>query len=182
MKTFFPQTGSEAEWNAAYYRLEDYLRALHVTNKVHQSQIISQLLEVVAAKHARDPEQSPTTLAMAEAHAAMDRWFTIILQRPDRSSAVGLLLLLITDASDKWPTVFLSENIPDEFRQALQESDVRASPDLHVSSMVPRPLDISPFAEVVLQDRWERIETRAMLRGLVVVGAIVALFFLFIMH
>ena len=34
MKTFFPQTGTDEEWNAAYYRLEDYLRALRVVNKV----------------------------------------------------------------------------------------------------------------------------------------------------
>jgi hypothetical protein len=182
MKTFFPQTGSEAEWNAAYYRMEDYLRALNVTNKVHQSQIILRLLETAASKHARDPEQSPTTLALAEAHAAMDRWFEMVLQRADRSSAVGLLLLFITDASNKWPLVFLSENIPTEFQQALVESDVRAGPDLQVSSMVPRPLDISPLAEVVLQDRWERLETRAVVRGLVVVGVIIVLFFLFIIH
>jgi hypothetical protein len=40
MNTLFPLTGSETEWNAAYYRLEDYSRSLRFVNKVHQSQIL----------------------------------------------------------------------------------------------------------------------------------------------
>ena len=69
MNTFFPRTGSEAEWNAAYYRLEDYFRALRLVNKMHQSQIILRILERAAARHARDATQSPTVLAMEEAGA-----------------------------------------------------------------------------------------------------------------
>jgi hypothetical protein len=33
MSTFHPTTASEAEWNAAFYRLEDYCRALRLVNK-----------------------------------------------------------------------------------------------------------------------------------------------------
>src|SRR5580704_6222767 len=95
--TFFPATGTEAEWNAAFYRLADYFRALHLVNKVHQSQIILHLLELTAAKHANNPGQNPTTLAMEEARAAMEHWFEGILQSRDRMVVVGLLSLSAVD-------------------------------------------------------------------------------------
>ena len=75
MNTFFPMTGSETDWNSAYYRLEDYFRAMRMVNKVHQSQIILHILERAAARHAKDPNQNPTALAMEEARALMDQWF-----------------------------------------------------------------------------------------------------------
>jgi hypothetical protein len=141
MNSFFPATGSEAEWNAAYYRLEDYLRALHVVNKVHQSQIILDLLRDAAAKHAVNPDRHPTELALEEACVRMDEWFKRILPGQDDLSVAGRVSLLIADATEKWPTVFLSEDIPADFAEAMRESKVQAGPDLQVSSMVPRPLD-----------------------------------------
>jgi hypothetical protein len=180
MRNFFPETGSEAEWNAAYYRLEDYLRALHVVNKVRQSQIILRLLQAAAVKHALNPDQSPTTLALELAYAAMDRWFEKILPRPDRVAVVGPLSLLITDAAEKWPTVFLSDEVPLDFYRVMQESQVRAGPDLQVSSMVPRPIDISPLVETIFEDSSERLQKGAVLMAFVVVSAIAAVFLFFI--
>ena len=89
MNLFSPQTGSEAEWNAAYYRLEDYLRAMHLTNKLHQNQVILRLLRAAAARHARNPEIPPTTLALDAAHEEMDGWFKLILADQDRSPISG---------------------------------------------------------------------------------------------
>ena len=37
--------------------------------------------------------------------------------------------------------VFLLENVPDDFLQAVEECDVRAGPDLRVASMVPQPYE-----------------------------------------
>ncbi len=149
MKTFFPTTGLEADWNAAYYRLEDYFRSLRVVNKVHQSQIILDILEVAAARHAMDTSQNPTALAMEEARIAMNQWFETILGHRERIAVVGLISLLAVDAPERWPVAILSDDSPVEFRHEMQESDVRAGPDLLVSSMVPRPIDVSPLLDPV---------------------------------
>jgi hypothetical protein len=149
MTIFSPSTGSEADWNAAYYRLEDYLRALRIVNKVHQSQIILRLLQLAAARHARDPAQNPTVLAMQEARATMDQWFETLLGPRERIGVVGLISLLVVDAPVKWPAAFLSDADFPEFRRAMRESDVRAGPDLQVSSMVPRPIDVTPLLDPI---------------------------------
>jgi hypothetical protein len=158
VKAFFPMTGSETDWNGAYYRLEDYFRALRMVNKVHQSQIILQILESVAQRHAGVPGQNPTALAMEEARAAMDQWFEGILGQREHITVVGLISLLATDAPERWPVAFLSEEVPAEFLREMQESDVRAGPDLQVSSMVPRPIDVSPLLDPIhFPDALEKI-------------------------
>ena len=182
MKTFSPQTGSETEWNAAYYRLEDYLRALHVVNKVQQSQIILGLLQTAAIKHAQNPGQSPTALAMEEAYAAMDRWLGKIFQPQKSVSGAGLVSLLITDAVEKWPTAFMADDVPPDLQRAMQESDVRAGPDLRVSNMVPRPIDPSPLLEAMLPDRWERPSRGAVVTIGLAAAAVLALVLFFIGH
>jgi hypothetical protein len=158
MKTFFPETGSLEEWNAAYYRLEDYLRAHHVTNKVYQSQIILRLLRRAAIKHAHNPAQNPTTLALEEAYEEFEHWFRLLLPEPDISDSRlctrGKVGLYVLDANSKWPNVLLcNEEIQDDFRTALQQATVQSGPDLRVSSMVPRPLDANPVAELIEETR-----------------------------
>jgi hypothetical protein len=149
MKTFSPATGSETEWNAAYYRLEDYLRALHVVNRVHQSQIILRLLQGAAVKHAANPDLSPVTLVMQEAHAAMERWFNQIIPRGERAPVQGLTALLAANALQKWPAAFLADNVPTELQRAIQGNELRAGPELSVSSMAPRPLDARPLVALI---------------------------------
>jgi hypothetical protein len=149
MNSFIPQTGSEADWNAAYYRLEDYFRALRLTNKVHQSQMVIHILQSAAARHALTPEQNPTVLAMEEAQKATNRWFGAILGERERMAVVGLISFLAVDAPSRWPTTLLSENVPADLSLALRESDVRAGPDLQVSSMVPRAIDVGPLLDPI---------------------------------
>lgn len=176
MKIFFPQTGSDLEWNAAYYRLEDYLRALHVVNKVDQNQIILRVLRQAAQRHALNPGLNPTALAMDEMCAAMDAWFKQIEPEKDALSTAGRVAFLLTDAPEKWPHVFLSDVIPPELEQALRESAVQAGPDLQVSSMVPRPLDL-PAPEIPAPVKWEK--GNLFLPLLTMVSVIALLVFLF---
>jgi len=173
---FFPTTGSEAEWNAAYYRLEDYLRAMHVTNKLQQNQIILRLLRAAARRHALNSEQHPTTLAMDAAHEELDCWFKTILADQDRSPISGRVSLLITETTEKWPAAFLNPEPPPDCRRALAESEVRAGPDLQVSNMVTRPFDFGPLAEIEIPD-WRN---RALFLPLALFGAVVALLMLWL--
>jgi hypothetical protein len=58
------------------------------------------------------------------------------------------LALLLSDGPQKWPYAFLDEdNIPADFARAMQTSSMRAGPDLAVSSMVPRPIDLGAISE-----------------------------------
>jgi hypothetical protein len=172
VNTFFPMTGSEADWNAAYYRLEDYFRAMRMVNKVHQSQIILRILEKAAARHAQDPDQNPTVLAMEEARAAMEQWFEGILGHRERITVVGVISLLAIDAAERWPVAFLSDEVPAELFREMQESDVRAGPDLQVSSMVPRPIDVSPLLDPInFSDALEKIRRSVALLAMVVILA-----------
>lgn len=148
MKAFFPATGSLEEWNAAYYRLEDYLRAHGVVNKIHQSQIILRLLQRAATRHQSDPAQDPTRLAMEEAYAEIDEWFQGIFgedEVPGRLSNLGRVSLYILDAPQQWPQAFLSpRELPPDFVNAMRQISVQSGPDLRVSTMVPTEPDIAP--------------------------------------
>ena len=43
-----PKTGTMEAWNAAYVRVEDYLRAHRIHNRLHQSRLIQKILERAA--------------------------------------------------------------------------------------------------------------------------------------
>ena len=57
--TFLRSIGPEP-WNAAYVRVEDYLRAHRIHNRLHQSRLILQILERAARRH-RAPKKTHTT-------------------------------------------------------------------------------------------------------------------------
>jgi len=155
VSTFSPATGSEAEWNAAFYRLEDYFRALRFVNKVQQSQVILRLLEGAAARHALDPNQNPTALAMEQASIEMTEWFERAFGPRERLNVEGLISLLAIDAPERWPLTFSKDEIAPELRRELLESEVRAGPNLRISSMTPRPIDVGPLLDpIILTGAW----------------------------
>ncbi len=179
VKSFLPKTGSEAQWNAAFYRLEDYFRALRLVNKVQQSQIILGLLESAAARHALDTAGDPTALAMEEACAAMDHWFEGIFGPREQLSVVGLISLLAVDAPEKWPLAFPTGEIPVELRRDLLESDVRAGPNLQVSSMTPRPIDVGSLLDPSpLSDTLNRAGRGVAILAVVILAAVSIFVFL----
>jgi len=139
-------------WNAAYVRVEDYLRAHRIHNRLHQSRLIQKILERAARRHEANPALDPTTLAAEEAEAFMTAWFSQILgvqdQSRDRVTISGRVALLLSDGAEKWPYAFLdTENVPEDFRKAMQTSSMEAGPDMAVSSMVPRPIDLGAISE-----------------------------------
>src|SRR5687767_3687891 len=76
---FRPRTGTMNQWNAAYVRVEDYLRAHRIHNRLHQSRLIQQILERAAQRHEAEPGHSPTALAVEETESLMDLWFADML-------------------------------------------------------------------------------------------------------
>ena len=181
---FRPQTGSMEAWNAAYVRVEDYLRAHRIHNRLHQSRLIQDILERAARRHAARPALEPTTLAAEETEAMMDAWFSSVLDERDqpheRIAIAGRVALLLCDGPQKWPYAFLDEkNIPPDFSTAMRASSMEAGPDLAVSSMVPRPIDLGPITEAA-GETLERFEKWPIMRTLflwfVFVAALAAIF------
>lgn len=183
---FRPRTGTMDEWNAAYVRVENYLRAHRIHNRLHQSRLIQQILERAAARHEANPTLSPTALAAEETEALMDLWFAEMLDRRglphERIAVDGRLALLLCDGPQKWPYAFLDERqIPGDFAEAMRAGVIQAGPDMAVSSMVPRPIDLGPIPEVA-GETIERIEKWPILRTLLLwvlfAGALGAIFYL----
>ena len=171
LSTFQPKTGTLEAWNAAYVRVEDYLRAHRIHNRLHQSRLILRILERAARRHEKEPGLDPTTLAAEEAERLMEAWFGEVLGDQnvphDRVVVAGRVALLLTDGPEKCPYAFLDEeNVPPEFARAMQQSSIEAGPDMAVSSMVPRPIDLGPITEVA-GETMERFEQWPLLRALV---------------
>lgn len=183
---FRPRSGSMDEWNAAYVRVEDYLRAHRIHNRLHQNRLIHQTLERAARRHELEPARSPTLLAAEELEAAMDRWFAGMLeqrgQSPDRIASDGRLALILCDGAERWPYAFLDDRqIPPEFAAAMRARVVEAGPDLSISSMVPRPIDLGPIPEAAGETierigRWPLVRT--LLLWTLFAGALAVIFHL----
>lgn len=182
--TFRPSTGTLDQWNAAYLRVEDYLRAHRVHNRLHQSRLIQLVLEAAARRHEQNPALEPSTLAIEETDRIMDGWFAELLNAKDlphnRIAAAGRVALLLSDGMHRWPYAFLSErNVPPEFAAAMQHHSVQAGPDLAVSSMVPREIDLGPITEAAGEtlERIERLPVVRMLLLWLLFAAVLALVF-----
>jgi hypothetical protein len=181
---FQPKTGTMDQWNAAYVRVEDYLRAHRIHNRLHQSRLILQILERAAQRHQANAALSPTALAAEEIETLMDQWFAEMLdergQPHERIAIDGRLALLLCDGPQKWPYAFLDEkNVRPDFAQAMRAGVVEGGPDMAVSSMVPRPIDLGLIPEAA----GETIETiekwpilRTLLLWLLFAGALAVIF------
>jgi hypothetical protein len=173
-------------WNSAYVRVEDYLRAHRIHNRLHQSRLIQKILERAARRHAERPALDPTEVAAEETEALMDAWFATVLdekdQPHDRLAVDGRVALLLCDGPERWPYAFLDEaNLPEDFVKAMRSSNLEAGPDLAVSSMVPRPIDLGRITEAA-GETLERFEKWPVLRALflwmVFAGALAGIFYL----
>ncbi len=167
---FRPTTGTMESWNAAYVRVEDYLRAHRIHNRLHQSRLIQMILERAARRHAANPSLDPTGLAAEETEELMDSWFAEILdekgQPHDRVAIDGRVSLLLCDGPQRWPYAFLDpDNPPADFVQSMRTCHLEAGPDLAVTSMVPRPIDLGPITEAA-GETLERFEQWPLMKAL----------------
>lgn len=183
---FRPTTGSLEAWNAAFARVEDYLRAHRIQNRLHASQLVHRILARAARRHAANPSLDPTTLAAEETETMMDEWFADMLDERDqpheRIAIDGRIALLLSDGPRRWPDAFLEPRakVPEDFAGAMRDGAIAAGPDMAVSSMVPRPIDLGPIPEVAGEtlERFEQLPlVRTLLLWLVFAGALAAIFY-----
>ena len=168
LNAFRPRTGTPEQWNAAFIRVEDYLRAHRVHNRLQQITILQKVIVRAARRHEQDPTLDPTTLAAEEVDHMMDEWFAELLGDKnlphERIAVEGRVALLLSDGVERWPYAFLDEQqVPPEFATEMQRRSIQAGPDMTVTSMVQRPIELGTLTEVAGQT-FEQIEKWPILR------------------
>ncbi|MFZ5494831.1 MAG: hypothetical protein ACOZE5_05775 [Verrucomicrobiota bacterium] len=168
LNAFRPRTGTAEQWNAAFIRVEDYLRAHRVHNRLQQITILQKVIARAAARHEQNPSLDPTTLAAEEVDRMMDEWFGELLGDKnlphERIAVEGRVALLLCDGVERWPYAFLDEqHVPPEFAGEMRRRSIQAGPDMTVTSMVPREIELGTLTEVAGQT-FEQIEKWPILR------------------
>jgi hypothetical protein len=168
LNAFRPRTGTPEQWNAAFIRVEDYLRAHRVHNRLQQITILEKVIARAARRHEQNPSLDPTTLAAEEIDRMMDEWFGELLGDKhlphERIAVEGRVALLLSDGVERWPYAFLDDRqVPEEFAREMKRRSIQAGPDMTVTSMVPRPIELGALTEVA-GEAFEQIEKWPILR------------------
>jgi len=144
------------EWNAAYSRVEAYLNALGIQNKLLRNQItlIAILRAIQQAQHQEGV--SPTIIAAREMNAMLNEWFSKILNQPTTEvdpmlSVKGRLAMALADIPGRWQHLFLNPGPwPEEFVIAVREGLIKAGPEFQISHTAPHPLDLGPISKLTV--------------------------------
>ncbi len=170
---FTPASGSQEEWNEAYARLADYFRALRIHSRLHRTYLILETLRRAAKTHEAHPEWSPTYVAMHEARRMQQRWMREIIGdlnvSEGRMDVNGRLAFLLCEGPRRWPHYFLSRDIPEEMVLGMRVRIEQSGPDLAVSSMVPRQIDLGLIPELT-DDTMVTFERYPILRYLLLIA------------
>jgi hypothetical protein len=170
------------EWNAAYEKVERYLCALRLRNKVVLAQLALGVLHRAKQRAPYEARLSATELAVEEMDHVITDWFAEILGEPPTGadqmlSTRGRLALLLADMPGKWQDQFLSPAPwPAEFVAAMREAYFRAGPDFQLARMTPRPLDLGPVATLVNISRAPYFKVALFIVWLAFAAGLVALF------
>ncbi len=145
------------EWNEAYEKVENYLRACRVSSHLQRARLTALILRRVHDRLQNDPDAKATSLpelAIIEVRDRLAEWIKRFLTPREDGKPVslveGMLAVYLGDGPMRWPYAFLdSSQIPAEFVDSIRSRVVRAGPDLAVSSMVPRDMDLGLMPELV---------------------------------
>jgi hypothetical protein len=167
------------EWNNAYSKVESYLSALRVRNKVLLGQLVALVLERAMRRSATERHLSATELAVEEMDHLVNEWFAQVLQAPpagaEMLSTRGRMALLLADMPGHWQDQFLRPGPwPDEFLVAMRDGYLRAGPNFQIAQMTPRPLDLGPIATL---DHLSRLPYFKFVASWLLFGALLILVF-----
>jgi hypothetical protein len=171
------------EWDEAFEKVENYLRACRVSSRLHRARLAAVILQRALEQQAGNAENL-ATLSIDETRAMIASWMSELLQRPELGRQATMdeayLALYLCDAPMRWPNAFLNpREAPPGFSETLHARLVKTGPELEVSSMVPRPLDRGLIPELAgsameTLERFPIIKTLFM--WLVFAALLVALF------
>jgi len=144
-----------------------------VDSHLHRAHLITMVLRRVSLRWKNQPPSTPlATLVIEETNRLLNEWFTRIMELPAENSsrftaADGRVALFLCDAPLRWPYAFLeNRNIPEDFKTAMSTSLMRAGPELQISNMVPRPIDLGLFPELA-DDTLDALNRRPLIKALV---------------
>lgn len=169
------------EWNAAYTKVESYLRALRVRNRMLTGRLVMDVLGRAVHRAPDEPTRTATELAAEELDHVITEWFGQILeQRPTGMGHIlstrGRLALLLADMPGRWQDQLLRPGPwPDEFVRAMREAYLRAGPDFQLARMEPRQLDLGAMGTIT---KISRLPYFKMVAIWVLFALLLALFFL----
>ncbi len=173
LKPFIPDGDRPDEWNSAYEKLESYLRAHEVDSLLHRAHLITMILRRVSLHWKNQPPATPlATLVIEEANRLLNEWFARIMELPAEINsnftvADGRVALFLCDAPLRWPYAFLEpRQIPKDFKAAMSKSLMRAGPELQISNMVPRPIDLGLLPELA-DDTMDALNRRPLIKALI---------------
>ena len=89
LNSFRPRTGTLEQWNAAYVRVEDYLRAHRIHNRLHQSRLIQQVLRtLLSANLVMEVNGAQAAYAPARPLNAINTWQILLAMRTVGGQAI----------------------------------------------------------------------------------------------
>jgi hypothetical protein len=179
IKPFVPTWGSPEEWNEAYEKVENYLRACRINSRLHRARLIHRILQRVAERGLVPDGEPLSTAAIRETQGMMEEWFARLPQptaEGGRYSLVdGRVALLPCDGPDRWPYAFLAANAPPpDLVKEMRESLLVAGPNLEISNMVPRAIDYGWFPGIA-GNTLDSLGRRPFLQALVAWGLFILL-------
>lgn len=135
------------EWDEAYRRVEAYLSALRIRNKLVLAALTNRVLRETENYIRDGARERPAALASTIIDQIVLDWFRRVLEtngeNPREVSLRGRLALLLTDLPTRWQDQFLSDPPwPDEFLQAMRSNFVSSGPDFQLARMAARPLNL----------------------------------------
>jgi hypothetical protein len=152
LETFVPAWGEAAEWDEAYEKVENYLRAHRVQGKWQRADLTHRVLRRIASEPPPVPRPDLSALAIDELERQLDEWIARALPEsaawPKNQRLVsGRLAVLLSDVYARWPSAFLSNDPPPELLvRALQGAILTAGPGLQKGRMVPRSEEFGRMA------------------------------------
>jgi hypothetical protein len=170
--SFKPRTGTDEEWNEAFARVEDYFRAHRVHSRIHQAELVYGILARAAARHETDASVPPVTLAVGEAHNAVNHWLHHQIGETsvdmEKAGRLGRVAFLLADGPTKHPEMFLDNDLPEDVREGMRMRLEQSGPNMEVSSMVGRDMDLGLFPEVAefawdFINKWRFVGTALLL-------------------
>ena len=168
-------------WNEAYDRLTHFLAGFGVDDPAH-------IARVGTGPDRRGPATTPddaivaipTRLTLELAQKRVTDWLAASLNGPDQTPseifAHGSMALLLSRVFQTSPGSFLAMPLPEELRQALQETMLVAGPTLNISRMTPRHLDYGPMLNLARQT-WHRWDAQEVIVAIVFWAAVYVIFY-----
>lgn len=173
-----PRSQDVIDWGDAYERVENYLGALQIQDRLLLSQLVANILSR-AAERVGESEKSPSVLAMEEAKKVVETWYGQVLDAAGLDhtelGSQGRLALFLSDMPRRWQGEFLHEGPwPDDFLKAIKATHMTTGPEFSKGQMTPRDIDLGPVSAVA-DETWRVIDRWPIIGAVLVWGFYIGL-------